>query len=152
MSKQVSEYPSCKSLINRSKRFVKIFKNMQSRSIKVRKKIWEITKSAVFPSFFFSFNLAIFHYFVKRGFPQNIAWNDGSFDAHILRSVFFITKGHLRWSILILAKNVFFNVTQNQKVHQFYYLKLIPLKFVKIFHPQYATCTTVLMYVPVQLY
>ena len=39
-----------KSTIQRSKRFVKILKNMRSRSIKVEQ-ICEITKSAVFPSF-----------------------------------------------------------------------------------------------------
>ena len=100
-------YMGVKRSVLQSKRFVKMFKNMCSRNIKVEKNR-EITKTTVFPSF--SVPNSYFHYFVKRFFPLNMAWKGGSFGAifrkkkHFL--AFFITKGHLRWIILILTKNV----------------------------------------------
>ena len=57
------------SLIQRSKRFVKIFKNM--RYIKVEN-IWKITRTRLF-----------FIFFVKRFFLLNMALKYGCFDAHI---------------------------------------------------------------------
>ena len=57
-----------KSLIQRSKRFVKIFKNMRYRRNKVEK-IREITKSP----FSLVFQL---HLFFEIFFPLNLAWKD----------------------------------------------------------------------------
>ena len=104
-----------KSLIQRSKRFVKIFKNMRVRSIKVEK-IREITKSAVFPSF--SAPTWLFFIILKNGFflwiwlgktdlLMPISTYFETKKKTLLLAIFFITKGYFRWSILILAKNAF---------------------------------------------
>ena len=57
-------------------------------------------------------------------FLFNMAWKDRSFKAPIdnlkkktLLLAFFITKGHLRWSVLILAKNAYCKYLLELKTH-----------------------------------
>jgi len=67
------------SLILSSKRFVKIYlKTCDLEALKWKK---EKTKNQLF-SLVFQVQLGYFSLFWKTGFPLNIAWKDGSFDAH----------------------------------------------------------------------
>ena len=107
-----------KSLIQRSKRFVKIFKNMRYRRNKVEK-IREITKSP------FSLVFQLHLFFRNFFFPTEFGLERWSFDDHFdikntLTGVF-ITKGHFQWSILIWAQNAFCKCFLESKIFKIYF-------------------------------
>ena len=81
-------------------RLVKSNSNMRSRSIKVEI-LWEITKSAILPRFSARFSAILL--FCKT-VPTSTYLEKKK---KTLLLAFFITKGHLRWSILVSVKNAF---------------------------------------------
>jgi len=95
------------SLILNIKQFVKNIQTYDLGALKW-KKLGKSQNSLVF-----QLQFGYYSSFCKTGFPLNMAWKDKSFDAHIdifegkTLLAFFITKGHLRLSILMLVKNAF---------------------------------------------
>ena len=108
MSIWVSKEPQ--SIIQRSKRFSK---NIQKHVLQEHEsgKNQGNYKISCFPQFF-SFNLAIFQYFVKRFFSFGYSLERRMFLCpcrHILRrnENTFLSQNAMRWSNLIIVKNAF---------------------------------------------